>query len=454
VKLVLILSLLVLIGCAQTPPRRTDKLSILQGVTSGKEVEFSVVAPRQRNLRFELRDSNGLVIEPDEVKTVSRDYSEFVIHKIIFSRDQKNDYNLYVFEGEALVDQRLIGKGNLSSEEFKLAIASCLNDYKVKLYQIWEEIFKQNPQYLLLVGNNVYADRSSLGKSLQTDPNRIWDRYLEVRLALPLFFQPKLIPTHAIWNDHDYGQDGGDENYQYKKEALDIFTSFWAQDLAEEAWDKGPGASGLLTIGDFNLYFLDARSFRSSSSLGKHLGINQEKWLFEKLKEEKGPSFLIKGDQFFGAHHNGDSFEGNHPRDFTNFVSELSKIETPFILLSGERHLSEIMQFPRGLFNRPSFEITSGPLHSDLNQEYNLTNPWLVINESQNQNFVMINNLAKDNHWFLDVESIGLKGKVYFRRELAVYIKDLQNNLQEVRKKRRSGKRRYRRFGRRKRGRR
>src|SRR5690606_7340896 len=57
-----------------------------------------------------------------------------------------------------------------------------------------------------------------------------------------------------------------------------------------------------------------------------------------------------------------------------------------------------------------------------------------------------IDNLAKENHWFLDVESIGVDGSVYFKRELAVYIKDLQDNLQEVRKKRRSGSRRYKRI--------
>jgi hypothetical protein len=71
-----------------------------------------------------------------------------------------------------------------------------------------------------------------------------------------------------------------------------------------------------------------------------------------------------------------------------------------------------------------------------------------VVHVQNKVNFTLINNLAQDNHWFMDVENIGEEGEVYYRRELAVFIKDLQNNLNEVRKrrsgKRRSGKRRYR----------
>jgi hypothetical protein len=53
--------------------------------------------------------------------------------------------------------------------------------------------------------------------------------------------------------------------------------------------------------------------------------------------------------------------------------------------------------------------------------------------------------MAQDNHWFMNVQNVGEDGQVYYQRDLAVFIKDLQNNLNEVRK-RRSGKRRYRRL--------
>lgn len=443
-----IILFLFLVGCARLPAKRTDKLSILQGVTSAKEVEFSVVAPKNKALRFELRSLEGEILNPDEVKVVSRDHSTHQIHKIIFTREQAKSFNLYIFEGVKVIDQRLVGRGTLDPNAVKIAVASCSNDFYSQNFQIWDEVAKKNPNYLLLIGDNVYADKSTGGKIIGVDPVVLWDRYVDVRMSLPLFFQEKLIPTHAIWDDHDYGEDDGNSDFKYKADSQAIFVSFWAQELAEEAWNPAFGTGGLLNVGDFNLYFLDGRSFRSSSSDKSHLGNEQEAWLLSKLKEQPGPSFIIKGDQFFGGYHSGGSFEGSHPANFTALTGELGKIDTPFIFLSGDRHMSEIMQFPRGLFKKPSFEITSSPIHNGMDSSPDSHNPWRVVAEKQNPNFVMISNVAKDNHWFLDVESIGENGKIYFQRELAVYIKDLQNNLQEVREKRRTGKRRYRRVNR------
>lgn len=441
-----ILSFLFLMACTSLPQKRTDKLSIVQGVTSAKEVEFSVLAPKGKALRFELRDAEGEIIAPDESKIAERPYSDHVIHKLIFGREQGKDYNIYVFEGDKLVDQRLIGRGPLDPDALKIAVASCMNDYHSKEFKIWDELSKRNPEYLLLIGDNVYADKKESGKSASVDEVVLWDRYVDVRLRLPLFFQQKLIPIHAIWDDHDFGVDNGNSSFDHKEASLKVFKSFWAQELAEEAWTPGFGAGGLLSLGDFNLYFLDGRTFRAASPEGKHLGMDQEAWLLAKLGEQPGPSFLIKGDQFFGGHHGGSSFEGSHPADFTQFMGPLGKIDTPFIFLSGDRHMSEIMQFPRGLFKKPSFEITSSPVHNDMTSSPGPINPWRVVAEKEHPNFVLIQNLAKDNHWFLEVQSIGENGEEYFQRELAVFIKDLQDNLQEVRKKRRSGKRRYKRI--------
>ena len=271
----------------------------------------------------------------------------------------------------------------------------------------------------------------------------LWNRYIDTRLSLPIFFQEKLIPIHAVWDDHDYGQNDGNENYPHKAASKEIFEAFYAQEMSDDDWFKGFGVGGLLSLGDYNLYFLDGRSFRSVSKDGRHLGADQTKWLVSKLKEETTPSLIIKGDQFFGGYHQFESFEGSHPGDFTNFVNELRLSPTPFVFVSGDAHMSEIMQFPRALFGMPSFEITSSPLHAKTYPEREGRNPWKVVSVSSKVNFTIIENLAENNHWFLNVESIGENGEVYYHRELAVFIKDLQNNLNEIRK-RRHGKRRYR----------
>lgn len=445
-KYLYVLIFLLTFSCSQLPQKRTDGLSILQGVTNAQSVEFSILTPKGLSARFELRSAEGEIIAPEEVKTVARDFSPYVVQKIIFLRDQKKDFNLYVFDGEKIVDQRLVGKGQAHSGKLNLAVASCMDDYLSKHFSIWDALARRNPEYLLLIGDNVYGDKS--GKENfreEADPETLWKRYIDIRLSLPLYFQEKLIPVHALWDDHDYGANNAGLNYKHKEASKEIFDAFMAQDLSEENWEHGFGVGGLLSLGDFNLYFLDARYYRSPDKEGSHLGADQTKWLETKLRDEPGPSLLIKGDQFFGGYHKFESFEGNHPLDFQLFVENLKKLTTPFVFVSGDRHMSEIMQFPRALFGKPSFEITSSPIHAKMFPENLDKNPWRVVANKAHFNFTMIQNVAQDDHWFMTVEDIGEKGDVIYKRELAVFIKDLQNNLNEVRKRRRMGTRRYRR---------
>jgi alkaline phosphatase D len=437
-----LLLLFTLVSCATGPKQRTDKLSIIQGLTSNKEVEFSILGPANKILRFELRSEEGEIILPDETKIVSRDFSSWVIHKIVFVRDQSKEYNIYVYDDQKIIDQRLVGKGQLNHSKLKLAVMSCIDDNYSDHFKIWNTLAVKNPEYILMIGDNVYAARNSNGVKAPGTPESIWKRYAETRLSVPFFFQDKLIPVHAVWDDNDFGSSNGDGDFQYKEESREIFDAFFAQSLSEEEYAKGFGVGGLLYMGDFNLYFLDARTYRSSSKEGTQLGIDQHQWLLKSLKDEAQPSFIIEGDQFFGGYHAFESYEGNHPNDFSKFVSDLKELKTPFIFLSGDRHMSEIMQFPRSLFGIPTFEITSSPMHGKLHPPSEFKNPWRVVSTEGKVNFTLIQNTAIDNHWFMDVENIGENGEVYFRRELAVFIKDLQDNLFEVRK-RRHGRRRY-----------
>lgn len=435
------LVLFVVISCSQATIKRTDKLSILQGITNTKEVEFSVVAPKSAVLRFELRSAEGEIIAPDETKIISRDFSDYVVHKAVFVRDQNKDFNLYVYQGEKILDQRLVGHGQREQSKLKLAVASCMSDHYTKHFKIWDVLASKNPEYLLMIGDNVYADETTMTTTQVTNPEVLWQRYVDTRLSLPVFFQEKLIPVHALWDDHDFGGNNVDETYPYKLESKEIFEAFFAQDMSDDDYTKSFGVGGLLSLGDFNLYFLDARYFRSKFKEGSHLGLDQSAWFYSKLRDEATPSLIIKGDQFFGGYHKYESFEGNHPESFNQFVGELRQVNTPFVFVSGDRHMSEIMQFPRSIFGKPSFEITSSPMHGKTFQAVD-KNQWRVVEEKGNVTFTIIDSVAKNNHWFLDVEAIGENGQVFYKRELAVFIKDLQNNLNEVRK-RRLGKRRY-----------
>ncbi len=442
-KCFFILITFIIVGCTHLPAKRTDKLSILQGVTNTKEVEFSIVAPKAKNFRMELRDESNAIIAPAETHVVSRDFSSYAVFKGVFERDPLKSYNLFVYEGEKLIDQRLVGKGAVNQTRLKLAVVSCMNDFYSQHFKIWESLAQKSPDYLLMIGDNVYTDSSGVNKVQQTNPQVIWERYVDARLTYPVFFQEKLIPTHALWDDHDYGVNDGNSSFKFKEESREIFEAFFAQDLSDEDWVRSYGVGGMLSLGDYNLYFLDGRMYRSEDKNGSHLGLEQTAWFYSKLRQESNPSIVIKGDQFFGGYQPRESFEGSHPLDFEQFVGQLRQIKTPFIFVSGDRHLSEIMQFPRGLFGKPSFEITSSPLHAKTFLDQDDKNPWRVVVQKGKVNFTLLDNEARENHWFINVQTFDENGIELYGRELSVYIKDLQNNLQETRK-RRSGERRFR----------
>lgn len=444
-NLFLRLLLILLFSCSQLPKKTSKKLSILQGVTNAKEVEFNILSKKGDNLNFELKDESGNAYSPDQIKTVSRDFSDFEVYKVLFNKSSKKLYNLFVYRGGKVIDQRLVGIGQRDESKLKVAVISCMSDYYSNHFKIWNTLAKKNPEYILMIGDNVYADQNGPSNFHTANSEILWNRYVDARMTYPFFFQEKLIPVHALWDDHDYGNNNADSTFQFKSESKNIFDTFFAQDLASESWEKGHGVGGLLSLGDFNLYFLDSRTFRSPDKESTHLGLDQTAWLYSKLRDEKTPSLLIKGDQFFGGYHTFESFEGNHPENFLEFIAQLKKISTPIVFLSGDRHLSEIMQFPRGLFGKPSFEITSSPLHARAVTFEETKNPWRVVAEVGHVNFTIIENSAIDDHWFLDVENFGENGERYFKRELAVFIKDLQDNLKET-KKRRFRKRRYRRI--------
>jgi hypothetical protein len=200
------------------PKKRIDKLSILQGLTSAKEVEFSILAPKGKELNFELRSADGLIHKPEDEKIVSRPSSDWVIHKIAFLRDQSNDYNLYVFHAGKVIDQRLIGKGQIKQDRLKTAFISCMNDSYEKNFKIWNARSATNPEYVIFLGDNVYANRDDSGLPLASTPENIWQRYTDTRLRLPFFFQEKLIPVHAIWDDNDYGPKDSGDDFEFKKD--------------------------------------------------------------------------------------------------------------------------------------------------------------------------------------------------------------------------------------------
>ncbi|MBY0371787.1 alkaline phosphatase family protein [bacterium] len=292
-----------------------------------------------------------------------------------------------------LLDARDLTTLETSKRQAVLAVASCMDNRHPLHNSIWEELLSHDPDALFLIGDTVYTDVSEdpgVSERVPVTPQVLWQRYTHTRQQLSLFYAPKLVPTFAVWDDHDYGQNDGDRRFEYKDTVRQVFQAFFGTADFPGVYDHGPGVSSRLNAFGQRFFFLDNRSFRdpAGEKEGTHFGVDQESWLFTDLFGDL-PSWLISGDQFFGGYHAFESYEGRHPGSFAKFTSRLRNT-SPVIFLSGDRHLAEIMGIPQDVLGFATYEITTSPIHSTV-----YSDPWKdTPNPRQIQGIAGVNNYA------------------------------------------------------------
>ena len=390
------------------------QFSIMQGVTSKNYTSINILRNNRKqpqNLKIRITEKESgkeLGSKNLSIKKFNIANSELYELKIKFS--SAKNYLLYVSDSDS-VDIREFSNYEQQKANLKVAVCSCLNDnYFSEQIKSWNSVSKSNPDYIFLIGDNVYADiGDKLSELNGCKPERLLNRYIETRTRLELFYLKKLIPIAMIWDDHDYGKNNGGSDYKYKLASKKIFKDFSLNENPEVSED-GLGAGFKLKLTNINFLFLDDRFYRDKKY---HFGKEQEEWLFKNLEAtenakkadiienpEPSQSVIISGDQFFGKYHPFESFEGNHPENFKKFIEKISNLKSTPLFISGDRHISELQKIDLSP-NKKIFEITSSPIHSSLPPEFTLKqfpNPhrvWAVANKN---NFCILNfpNSGKD----------------------------------------------------------
>lgn len=406
------------------------QFSIMQGVTSKNYTSINILRNNRKqpqNLKIRITEKESgkeLGSKNLSIKKFNIANSELYELKIKFS--SAKNYLLYVSDSDS-VDIREFSNYEQQKANLKVAVCSCLNDnYFSEQIKSWNSVSKLSPDYIFLIGDNVYADiGDKLSELNGCKPERLLNRYIETRTRLELFYLKKLIPIAMIWDDHDYGKNNGGSNYKYKLASKKIFKDFSLNENPEVSED-GLGAGFKLKLTNINFLFLDDRFYRDKKY---HFGKEQEEWLFKNLETsenakkadiienpEPSQSVIISGDQFFGKYHPFESFEGNQAENFKKFIEKISNLKSTPLFISGDRHISELQKIDLSP-NKKIFEITSSPIHSSLPPEFTLKqfpNPhrvWAVANKN---NFCVLTfhdglrNLAVD---FYDNQGINLYSK-------------------------------------------
>jgi hypothetical protein len=355
-------------------PAPLTGLAMLQGYTDEHSTQLTVLVPKDKKFNYFVRaesKESEFELRDIQVQRFAKGYSQWAIDRIyIRGLELDRPYRFEVYDAyDTLIDAREMYALDITRPQARIAAASCMNDAFVREQKkIWPELFARTPQILFLLGDNVYAKNAkpSFG-ALQE--KHIWRRYVETRLSLDIFRQPRLIPTLAIWDDGDYAMTNGDRTNPVRKAATEIFRTFYAQEPDFKKLFSGPGTARWLRAFQMNFALMDNRSFRSPVDVTDpdeqtHWGAAQERWLHENLKDSVLPTWILNGDQIFGAYHPFESYERDHPANLKEQLTLLAAQPAPVVFLTGDRHITEVMSVPGEKEILSTFEITTSPLHA------------------------------------------------------------------------------------------
>lgn len=268
-------------------------------------------------------------------------------------------------------------KLDLSEQLTSIAMGSCNRQNNPQDY--WPFIADQNPDLWIWLGDNIYADTENMdAMAAMYDRQFTNEYYQDFRAAIPIL---------GLWDDHDYGVNDGDYRYPKKEESKELMLDFL------EVADDAPVRSRAGTYQSYlvgpsgkrvKIILLDARWFREElqpddpngnryhpNPDGLLLGEEQWTWLEEELGMDDAEVYLIGSgiqilpeEQFFEKWAN---FPTARQRLLDLLVSSRAADQKQVVLLSGDRHISELSKIELNGLSQPVYELTSSGLtHSYL----------------------------------------------------------------------------------------
>ena len=233
---------------------------------------------------------------------------------------------------------------------------------------LWKPILADHPDLWVWMGDNIYGDSpvmDTLRAKYQMQNANV--DYQLLKASAPLI---------GIWDDHDYGINDGGKHFAQKKASRDLMFDFLnvPLDAPERKWE---GAYSSHTYGEgeqqVKVILLDGRYFRDTltrvnrvyqiNSTGQILGDAQWKWLENELKTSTARvNFIVSGIQILPTEHAYEKW-ANFPQEREKLLNLIanSGVQNP-ILLSGDRHIAEIMKLVDSRFPKGLYEVTASGL--------------------------------------------------------------------------------------------
>jgi len=262
----------------------------------------------------------------------------------------------------------------------RIAFGSCCHQNKPQ--DIWSTIISQQPEIFLFTGDNIYGD---------TDDMAILRGKYGQLLAQPDYQKLKqTCRVFATWDDHDYGLNDSGADYPMKVESQKAFLDAFLPPPDRGPWHR-PGIYDAHILGPVGrrvqIIMLDTRYFRgpmiklkppTDRKFGPYventdpaaliLGETQWTWLEEQLRQPAELRILVSSFQVLPVDHRWERWQ-NFPHERQRLLTLLKTTGTKgLIMLSGDRHLAEVMRLPTDDPQSPGFPLyeftSSGMSHA------------------------------------------------------------------------------------------
>ena len=258
--------------------------------------------------------------------------------------------------------------------DFVLSFGSCNNQLIPNPF--WNQLKNQHTDVWIWGGDVIYSDTE--------DMQILKNNYAIQKRDTTYLNFVRTTTVMGTWDDHDYGVNDGGNEYRKKKESQQLFLDF----LEVQPTDVRRKQEGLYYSQTFKIkehaikvLILDTRYFRSALTndetgkkryqpnaygAGTFLGEAQWQWLQKELTHSTADYHVIMSSvQVLSSLHGFESW-GNMPHELERLEQLIVDSQAKgVILLSGDRHISEISVKKIGLNQIPLPDFTSsGMTHS------------------------------------------------------------------------------------------
>jgi alkaline phosphatase D len=228
-----------------------------------------------------------------------------------------------------------------------IAFGSC--GHQDEHQPILEDAAQSGADLFVFLGDNVYVDSE--------DCDVFFEEYSKLVCKPPFVRLVTSVPTVAVWDDHDYGENDAGKDYPLRNESKDVFMRFWQEPVGSSRFDHA-GIYHSMMFGDtakrVQLILLDMRTFRSPLSSGNggyvpdsdpgrsFLGVQQWAWLREQLRLPAKVRVIASSTQF-AIEHNGWEAWANLPLEQQRMADLIAETgANGVVFITGDVHYSEL----------------------------------------------------------------------------------------------------------------